>query len=148
MACETCGAPLVGKQKRFCSRQCLGAQYGGYNKLGLTRTCEECGKTFSVTPNRVARYNVRACSRVCLGKIQSRERVGWQTGALNHGWKGGIQTYRRHRKNACERCESTKHLLVHHKDGDRYNNELANLETLCKRCHQLHHECWRNLPSQ
>jgi hypothetical protein len=60
--------------------------------------------------------------------------------------KLGIQTYRRARKDACERCGVTEQLCVHHKDENRYNNELSNLETLCRRCHQLHHDCAKNLP--
>jgi hypothetical protein len=32
---------------------------------------------------------------------------------------------------------------AHHKDHNRLNNELSNLEILCKRCHQIEHDCWR-----
>ncbi|WP_425512192.1 HNH endonuclease [Xanthomonas translucens] len=53
----------------------------------------------------------------------------------------------------CERCR--KDLLglppamraVHHKDHNRKHNEERNFELLCKRCHQVEHECWRNLPN-
>jgi hypothetical protein len=49
-------------------------------------------------------------------------------------------------KTACERCGSNEKLLVHHKDRDRYNNVKENLGCLCKRCHQLEHECGKHLP--
>ena len=47
----------------------------------------------------------------------------------------------------CERCNAD--LLdvnkwmwtVHHKDHNHYNHDWANLELLCKRCHQIEHEC-------
>lgn len=44
----------------------------------------------------------------------------------------------------CQRCGSTKSLVVHHKDrkgrGDRRpHNEMANLETLCRACHIQEH---------
>lgn len=29
----------------------------------------------------------------------------------------------------------------HHKDHDRTNNTIENLSLLCKRCHQIEHEC-------
>jgi hypothetical protein len=51
----------------------------------------------------------------------------------------------------CERCNkdlanATKgYWCVHHKDHDRTNNNPENWELLCKKCHQLEHECWKNL---
>lgn len=50
----------------------------------------------------------------------------------------------------CERCGkdllsvSRYHWVVHHKDHDRSNNEMENFELLCKRCHQLEHNCYDN----
>ena len=54
--------------------------------------------------------------------------------------KGGIQTYRRKKKAACERCGSTRFTEVHHKNENRYDNRDENLETLCRRCHHKHHK--------
>ena len=39
----------------------------------------------------------------------------------------------------CNRCESTKNLCVHHKDKNRHNNVVENLEIVCKSCHQKEH---------
>lgn len=47
------------------------------------------------------------------------------------------------KKRACERCGKIKWegedipLAVHHKDGNRWNNLLNNLEVLCYNCHGL-----------
>lgn len=61
----------------------------------------------------------------------------------NHMYKNGIGSFHetafKNKKHECERCSSTTHLLVHHKDHNRGNNELQNLEILCKKCHQKHH---------
>jgi 5-methylcytosine-specific restriction endonuclease McrA len=35
----------------------------------------------------------------------------------------------------CQQCGSTSDLEVHHIDRDWRNNELANLATVCARCH-------------
>jgi ribosomal protein L13E len=51
----------------------------------------------------------------------------------------------------CERCgkdlkdASRFEWCVHHIDHDRTNNVRENLEMLCKRCHQLEHECHKAL---
>jgi hypothetical protein len=47
------------------------------------------------------------------------------------------------RENRCERCRRTTWLgmpiplEIHHKDGDRTNNCLPNIELLCPNCHAL-----------
>jgi len=43
---------------------------------------------------------------------------------------------------SCERCgydAVPKILGVHHKDRNRNNNEIFNLEVLCPNCHSLEH---------
>jgi len=35
----------------------------------------------------------------------------------------------------CHGCGSTEHVLIHHRDGDRSNNNLENLIPLCEACH-------------
>lgn len=45
------------------------------------------------------------------------------------------------RGKKCERCNYDKYqiLQVHHKDRDRRNNELQNLELICPNCHAEEH---------
>ena len=62
-------------------------------------------------------------------------------------YKNGIGNYTQHKKDFCERCNSKRKLVVHHKDRDRENNEPTNLETICRRCHHFEHGCQNNLPS-
>lgn len=59
-----------------------------------------------------------------------------QKGKDNNNYKDGISTYTQHKAKRCRRCGGTKNLMVHHKDGNRKNNEPANLETLCWGCHE------------
>jgi hypothetical protein len=53
----------------------------------------------------------------------------------------------------CERCGNKIDASIrgtwagHHKDHNRQNNIKENLEVLCKRCHQIEHECWRAFQS-
>src|SRR3954447_13531656 len=45
-------------------------------------------------------------------------------------------------KDSCETCGSTSQLGLHHRDEDRTNNSLENLQTLCQSCHTAWH--WAN----
>jgi hypothetical protein len=44
------------------------------------------------------------------------------------------------RKDNCEECNTKKDLTVHHKDFNRYNNNISNYQTLCQECHNKKHE--------
>lgn len=69
---------------------------------------------------------------------------GNQLGVDNHQYKTGIGTYSKkafeYYGRVCNRCSSTTLLLVHHRNHNRKDNTLENLEVLCKGCHQKHHE--------
>lgn len=139
----------------FCSIICRntanGKKVGGWNKNRVTLHCEWCDKAYEVplcrTTNKGSSHTAsRCCSRKCLGALQSSERKGkFQMGANNPTYTTGISTYRRYKKSKCERCGSAKYLLVHHKDEDRTNNKISNLETLCQSCHHVAHEKIKNI---
>jgi len=46
-----------------------------------------------------------------------------------------------HKKDTCEQCgfipEHDCQLTVDHIDGNKYNNEISNYQTLCHNCHAL-----------
>lgn len=77
------------------------------------------------------------------------------SGALNPAWKGGVTLTQKVRhqvkltKKKCEACgkdlTNATHYewCIHHKDHNKRNNKLQNLMLLCKRCHQIHHKCWK-----
>lgn len=113
--CIQCGSCLHGRKKRYCSTKCR---------------------------NRYISYQWRV--RKGLIKKPGVGSGGNQKGENNHRYKNGIGTYSKrafaHYGKKCSRCGSCKFLLVHHKDENRENNELSNLEVLCKSCHQKHHE--------
>lgn len=70
-----------------------------------------------------------------------------RSGVNHHLWNGGTSTYRRLKEQSgdkivCEHCglKDKRVLVVHHIDHDRQNNELDNLQWLCRNCHYLAHE--------
>jgi hypothetical protein len=112
--CIKCERPLKGRQRKFCSTKCSGA----YN---------------------MQQYRIRKglIKKPFVGSGGNQ----WNTD--NHRYKNGIGNFQQrafeYYDKKCNRCESTQHLLVHHKDHDRTKNEITNLEILCKKCHQKHH---------
>lgn len=43
--------------------------------------------------------------------------------------------------NECERCGANNELEVHYRNGNHTNNDIENLEVLCKKCHvKIHNE--------
>ena len=62
----------------------------------------------------------------------------------NPNWKGGVSSmyYMRIAKTLskeCVECNSTENLVIHHIDMNRKNNNINNLQMLCRNCHTLKH---------
>src|SRR5690348_434461 len=137
--CLECGTFLQQRQRMYCSILCRNRNskpIGGWNNTHTSVICENCGKQFRIPPNR--KRTARACSRACLGALQSKERKGvFGIGESNPMWIDGRcpTHYRKFLKDFCERCRAADNLLIHHKDRNRKNNNPKNLETLCRSCH-------------
>ena len=133
----------------------------------LMKNCIDCGVPF--TPRG---KNHKRCD-VCANKARLKNMNDWyyahklpgpgsggKLGHENQNYRHGICVFRRWAKeklkqlnNCCERCgnyidDSIRGTWAgHHKDHNRQNNVKENLEILCKRCHQVEHECWRAFQS-
>lgn len=144
-------------------------------KYHKERVCTECQCTYiptgpsqkRCTPCAAAKQRERV--RLANQDLRRRQgkRVGTGSGAhntpgeLHPQWKGGEGKFEQelapayYRKTRyCERCAvdlidaAPAMRCVHHRDHNRKNNVEDNFELLCKRCHQVEHECWKNLPNQ
>ena len=134
------------------------------------KLCSRCEMQY--TPTGRAQKYCPACQQVRADEVRQankerqerkrRERGckvgrGAPAGEAHPNYKHGFyvaQTQARRileERQDCERCG--KHLLgvskwhwcMHHKDHNHANHEESNLELLCKRCHQLEHQCIDNL---
>lgn len=138
-----------------------GAPLGKTLGMGLrqreSKECLRCTNMFQPTGANCKRC--KSCRRE--HELESR-RENWhktyirkgynQSGKNNNAWKGGrspqyYQKVAEQLPSQCAHCFSPA-VLVHHKDEDRSNSDITNLERLCKRCHQLHHNCSQNLPDK
>ena len=109
--------------------------------------CIDCSKKFETKRKDTLRCPVCKKKHNSYKVMLSRKKkhpeieigVGSGNSTKNKNRPLGIQTYRRAKKNKCEWCGSKENRCVHHIDGKRYNNDLDNLITVCKRCHQNRH---------
>lgn len=124
---------------KYCSRECY---YKAMVKVGtIERACKNCNTCFMTSPSRTKEF----CSKKC---VHEHRRKNFKDGAHMFG------AVRAHMKtsgllNKCVRCDydSVPEILgVHHKDRNRDNNKLENLETLCPNCHSIEH--MRHTPHQ
>lgn len=101
----------------------------------VQKYCDDCGDIRKKSYNKDAAAKKRGL------------KLSYTKSSKQNGFKDGIGIYRQLKdKKFCTKCKSQKNLLIHHKDEDRTNNHPSNLEVLCKRCHQVEHQCWSTLP--
>lgn len=116
---------------KYCSRKCY---HKGQRKNGTVKfNCIFCDKEFLGSPSHIGKR--KYCSIQCVKK-------------QHHSiWKPSFTFIRKAMKargmiKSCERCGFDQYpeiLGVHHKDRNRKNNELSNLEVLCANCHSIEH---------
>lgn len=136
--CFECRKPIYrrpvqitkSKGRLFCSPLCYG------KSLRKEKPCIVCGKLI------LAQFNKKTCSRACANK--NRTQIQYKIGrpkdknVLIRSLKIRLLAIR---GAMCERCGYNKKeiLHVHHKDRNRKNNKLTNLELICPNCHYEEH---------
>jgi len=136
--CLICSKPIYkrpveikrNKGRVFCSMPCYGVS------CRKEKPCVICGKPILAGANR------KTCSRSCANK--HRAGIKYKMNQPRNKVKSQRMLKLRllqARGKACERCGYSKYeiLQVHHKDRDRSNNELGNLELICPNCHYERH---------
>lgn len=120
-----------------------------------SKYCDACKEEQRKAYMREAQYKYRAKQGkpTFVGKGGSNKKF-----TSSPFFKNGIGNFIRLRKQIkeevryCEECgkdllSATRYeWCVHHIDHNRSNNIRENMKLLCKRCHQLTHNCTNNLP--
>lgn len=137
---ETKPCRLRQGKGKYCTIECyrLGRTNGKYVP------CNYCKKPLWRTPSNKAKHNYcnAKCRYLKIGLSPGK-------GESHHNWNGGHSTYRKraldHYGAKCsnEKCPLTRLKLkiprlmldVDHRNSDRSNNKLRNLQVLCVWCH-------------
>lgn len=161
--CEICGKEKTTKPSqvgRFCSNSCVSVYNSQRLDTGTYKECEICGKNFKTKPSHYDRR--RTCSKECSGLLKVREGKDYGTWAANHPlennhqWKGGRRVredgyvYLRvhHSTEITEHRKVMEDVLgrkllpdevVHHKDGNKQNNDPNNLQVMSPSEHSSYH---------
>lgn len=161
--CYTCGKEIYRKPSYVKKTRRINCSYGCYHKsLRVTKkklVCDYCGKDYFVPPSTVKWNKLRGhkrnfCTLTCSTSFYSGENAG--------NWKGGrivtdreyvlVQdkdtdkpvagSYRYEHRRVMEvaigrRLKRNEH--VHHKDGNKLNNDIDNLVLLTANEHAVLH---------
>jgi hypothetical protein len=139
---------LKRNQAKFCSRTCFGKNQSAQPKIEHEPnvTCAYCQKDFYMKPSshKNSKSGLFFCCREHKDKAQ---RIGGiEAIQPDHYGDGKHTKYRRlaltELPNKCNHCSWDLYkevLVVHHKDRDRTNNTIENLEVLCPTCHGVEH---------
>ena len=156
--CPQCSKQFNSHRKdaKFCSRACTALSR---KQPPIIKKCEWCKQDFDVREKNHNRELSRMlkqkfCSRQCM----ARDRATWCNQESHFAWKGGVfkdNGYLRvniYLGNG-KRFMPGQHrlivekelgielgdLVVHHKDRNKSNNDIANLEPLTRSEHSKHH---------
>jgi hypothetical protein len=131
---------------KFCSLKCSAIHHGANRvKPKPNVKCAFCDKEFYKNKSKqsISRSGLYFC---CRKHKDSAQRIGGIEEIQPDHYGKGESSYRqialREMPNLCNRCGYNKFiqvLVVHHKDHNRENNDLSNLEVLCPTCHWEHH---------
>ncbi len=128
-ACEQCGSPKPKKNKHFCSKTCR------FVATWMEKDCVRCGKRFTTRRQYVARGQMKYCSHGC-SSLDAREHTtvehGGDTYHLIHGYYVCSKTGKRLNRVIWEACNGPipEGLVVHHKDENKINNAISNLQLI------------------
>lgn len=111
----------------------------------LELVCDHCASPFVRAKSKLdlSKSGKYFCSRECK---DSAQKYMVEIQPNHYGILSGQSSYRekafRHYMPVCNRCSYSNILAleVHHKDRNRENNDILNLEILCANCHTIEHK--------
>ena len=130
---------------KFCGRSCSRKYAAEKSAPEPNVKCAYCSKPFykNKTKQRNSKSGLFFC---CREHKDIAQRIGGIKEIHLPHYNDGNSHYRkvaiRIKGERCERCGYDDHsaaIVVHHKDHNRSNNDISNLEVLCANCHAIEH---------
>lgn len=129
LECEKPFDPPIRETNRgngkYCTRACVAS---ANNRLRPSRKvkliCQTCGCDYEIKNSQAD--GSKYCSRVCLdaSKVRTGEQVARAAAfALI--------------PNQCDHCMVISDLVLHHRDGNHFNNDPSNWQIVCRACHLM-----------
>lgn len=132
-------------EKSYCSQKCQNEA----KKTGRYVECRFCKKRVWRTESQLKKSRNVFCNRSCATSYNNAKH---KKGKNHPNYIDGMSRYRINalsfygKKCSNTNCDITKAKIeikeemldVHHKDGNRENNDIDNLEVLCIWCHAKH----------
>jgi len=120
----------------FCTPECMKK----YRIKSVVVPCATCGTDVTATRSRLRRSvsGKIFCSKSCSVVDKNKNR----TGLLHPNYNNGKASYRSNAfkfyGESCTVCGYNNKIVleVHHKDGNRNNNDISNLDVLCPTHHK------------
>ena len=141
--CPDCGK-LIWRKSTKC-RSCV--MKGHKRNVGRKQPIEEKLKRSKILKDRYA--TIEHHWKGCHHSRASKKKIGLGvSGEKNSNYKHGVSESRVMRlsrllidlsKSKCGVCGSKKFLGIHHKNRNRGDNSIENLQVLCRSCHAKHH---------
>jgi len=136
--CLICKTPIYRRPAEIERNQ--GRVFCGITCYGLSsrkeKPCAICGKPI------LASLNKKTCSRSCSNTLRAgiKYKIGRPKDKVVTSRILKLRLMEKRGKN-CERCSYNKYkiLQVHHKNRDRADNSIENLEIICPNCHYEEH---------
>lgn len=130
---------------RFCSSSCSSIYKSKKSRVELN--CENCNMVIFKRKSSLinSKHKVYFCNRICKEKAQSLKGKCKIIRPNHYGKSNNFSFYKdliKKTKNPkCSDCKESRRyiLVVHHKDSDRKNNNINNLEIVCANCHMKRH---------
>lgn len=142
LKCYVCGkkfrnrvAPSEIKKKRMvCSKECKAKLISMDKRRGKYLKCKRCGKKFFASPSVIKRGR-KYCSNYCYHPVKTGESIASDGYYVYSSQKVHRQIMEKHlgRKLLPEE-------IVHHKDEDKLNNDIENLEVMTRAEHNKLHQ--------
>ncbi len=128
-ACEWCGQKRPPNNKRFCSKICY------HQATWEWKICKHCEKKFEARRQYVARGQMKYCSEKCSqdasASVSSVDYNG-DTYHVIHGYHVCSSTGNRLNRVVWQEVNGPipDGFVVHHKDENKLNNSISNLELM------------------